>query len=81
MLDSDVSDEALVLVLEQEQDGVLKIIAYASQAHAALTSLFRTSEPVGQQARYLDLWGEYDMEIVRRPGASHQNSDALSCRP
>ena len=119
VLDSDASDEALGLVHQQKQDGVLKVIAYASRAsqpaesniwttpkeimaviyglkhflqfllgrrfvcrtdHAALTSLFRTPEPVGQQARYLDL-SEYDMEIVHRPVASHQNSDALSRRP
>ena len=49
--------------------------------HAALTSLFRTPEPVVQQARYLDLLGEYDMEAVHQPGASHQNNDALSCHP
>ena len=49
--------------------------------HAALTSLFRIPEPVEQQARYLALLGEYDMEIVHRPGASHQNGDALSRRP
>ena len=34
--------------------------------HATLTSLFRTPEPLGQQARYLNLSGEYDMEIVHR---------------
>ena len=120
VLNSDASDDALGLVLQQEQDGMLKVIAYASRAlqpaersycmtrkellaiiyglkhfrqfflrrrfvcrtdHMALTSLFRTPEPVGQQARYLDLLGEYNMEIVHRPGASHQNSDALSRRP
>ena len=36
---------------------------------------------MGQQARYLDLLEEYDMESVHRPGVSHQNSDALSRRP
>ena len=49
--------------------------------HAALSSLFRTPEPDGQQARYLAPLGEYDMEIVNRSGASHKNSDALSHRP
>ena len=47
----------------------------------ALTSLFRTPKSVGQQARYLDLLGEYVMEIVHQPGVSYQNSDALSRRP
>ena len=32
VLDSDASDEALDLVLQQEQDGMLKAIAYASRA-------------------------------------------------
>ena len=32
VLDSDASDEALGLVLQQEQDGVLIVIAYASRA-------------------------------------------------
>ena len=32
VLDSDASDEALGLVLQQEQEGMLKVIAYASQA-------------------------------------------------
>ena len=31
VLDSDASDEALGLVLQQEQDGLLKVIAYASR--------------------------------------------------
>ena len=120
MLDSDASDETLGLVLRQEEDGVLKVIAYVSRAgqptersycttrkellavfyglkhfrqfllgrrfvcctdQAALTSMFQTPEPVTQQARYVDLLGEYDMENAQRPGASHQNSDDLSRRP
>ena len=32
MLDSDACDEALGLVLQQEQDGMLKVIAYTSRA-------------------------------------------------
>ena len=122
ILDSDASDEALGAVLQQEQDGVVKVIAYASHVlqpaekrycttrkkllgiiyglkqfrhyllagshpfvlrtdHAALTSLFRTPEPVGQQARYLDLLSEFNFTIVHRPGSQHRNSDALSRRP
>ena len=49
--------------------------------HAALTYLRRTPEPVGQSARYLDKLAEYDFELVHRPGAQHQNADALSRRP
>jgi len=40
-----------------------------------------TSEPVGQQGRWLDLFGEYDITIQHRPGRVHGNSDALSRRP
>ena len=120
MLDSDASNEALGLVLQQEQDSMLKVIPYESRAlqpaersycttpkkllaviyglkhfrqfllrrrfvcrndHVTMTSLFRTPEPVGQQARNLDLFGEYDMKILHQPGASHQNSDVLSRHP
>ena len=40
-----------------------------------------TPEPVGQQGRWLDFFGEYDITIQRRPGRVHGNSDALSRRP
>jgi len=41
----------------------------------------KTPEPVGQQGRWLDLLGEYDITIQHRPGQVHGNSDALSQRP
>jgi len=46
--------------------------------HAALTYLMKMLEPVGQQGRWLDLLGEYDITIKHRPGRVHGNSDALS---
>jgi hypothetical protein len=46
--------------------------------HAALTHLRRTPEPIGQQARWLDLLSEFKFEIKHRVGAAHGNSDALS---
>ena len=49
--------------------------------HAALAYLMSTPEPVSQQGRWLDLYGEYDITIQHRPGQVHGNSDALSCRP
>ena len=49
--------------------------------HAALTSLMKSAEPVGQQARWLDLLAEFDFKIVHRPGTQQQNADALSRRP
>ena len=36
---------------------------------------------MGQSARYLDKLAEYDFELQHRPGAQHQNADALSRRP
>ena len=49
--------------------------------HAALTSLMKTPDVVGQQARYLDFISQFDFEIVHRPGTSHGNCDSLSRRP
>jgi hypothetical protein len=49
--------------------------------HAALKWLRNMPEPVGQQARWLELLEEYDFEIEHRPGKKHANADALSRRP
>jgi len=49
--------------------------------HAALAYLMKTPEPVGQQGRWLDLLGEYDITTQHRPGRVRGNSDALSSRP
>ena len=48
--------------------------------HAALTYLLKTPEPVGQQARWLDLLGEYNFTIQHRSGDQNRNADALSRR-
>jgi len=120
-LDTDASDQALGAVLQQEQDGAIRVIGYASRAisdaernycttreellavifglkqysqfllvrecfvirtdHAALTQLKRTPEPLGQQARWLDLLAEYNFRIQHRAGTAHRNCDALSRRP
>jgi len=52
-----------------------KIIVWTD--HAALAFLMKTPEPVGQQGCWLDLLGEYDINIQHRPGGVHGNSDAL----
>jgi len=49
--------------------------------HAALSFLMNTPEPIGQQGRWLDFFGEYDITIQHQPGHAHGNSDALSRRP
>jgi len=49
--------------------------------HATLAYLMSMPEPVGQQGRWLDLFGEYNINIQHRPGWVHGNSDALSRRP
>jgi len=48
--------------------------------HAALQWLKRTSEPIGQQARWLEILEEYNYSVVHRPGSQHGNADALSRR-
>ena len=49
--------------------------------HSALTWLKHTPEPVGQQARWLEIMEEFCFTIEHRPGVRHANADALSRRP
>ena len=49
--------------------------------HAPLTWLRKTPDPIGQQARWLEQLEEFDFEVMHRPGAKHNNADALSRRP
>jgi len=46
--------------------------------HAALQWLKRTPEPIGQQARWLEILEEFDFEIQHRAGSKHCNADSLS---
>jgi transposase InsO family protein len=50
--------------------------------HAALQWLRRTPEPVGQQARWLEIMEEFQPFVIQhRPGLRHTNADALSRIP
>jgi len=49
--------------------------------HAALSWLKRTPELIGQNARWLELLGEFDFDVQHRPGTRHGNADAMSRHP
>ena len=49
--------------------------------HAPLTWLRHTPDPIGQQARWLEIMEEYDFQVEHRPGVKHGNADAISRRP
>ena len=49
--------------------------------HSALQWLARLKDPEGQLARWLARLGQYNYQVVHRPGARHTNADALSRRP
>ena len=49
--------------------------------HAALTWLRKTPDPIGQQARWLEVLEEFNFTVEHRPGKQHANADALSRRP
>lgn len=49
--------------------------------HAALSWLKKTPEPIGQNARWLEVLGEYDYHVGVRRGKSHGNADAMSRHP
>jgi len=48
--------------------------------HSALIWLRRTPDPIGQQARWLEVLEEFQFSIEHRPGSRHGNADAMSRR-
>ncbi|KRX56699.1 Retrovirus-related Pol polyprotein from transposon 17.6, partial [Trichinella sp. T9] len=46
--------------------------------HGILSWLRNFKEPEGHVARWLQQLGEFDFEVIYRPGRKHQNADALS---
>ena len=75
--------EQLVIVygLKQFRPYILGHKTVIRSDHAALSYLKKTKEPVGQQARWLDLIEQFDLEIQYRRGAWHANADSMSRRP
>ena len=71
----------IIFALKQFRHYLLSSPFLLRTDHAALTSLMRSPEPVGQQARWLDLLAEYSFRIEHRAGRLHSNSDSLSRRP
>ena len=49
--------------------------------HSALRWLRSTPEPIGQQARWLEVLEEFNYQVEHRPGRKHNNADALSRMP
>ncbi|XP_036001790.1 uncharacterized protein LOC118565513 [Fundulus heteroclitus] len=49
--------------------------------HSSLRWLTKMKEPEGQLARWFERLGEYNFEIIHRPGHLHTNADSLSRRP
>jgi RNase H-like domain found in reverse transcriptase/Reverse transcriptase (RNA-dependent DNA polymerase)/Integrase core domain/Integrase zinc binding domain/Zinc knuckle len=49
--------------------------------HSALGWLRRTPQPIGQQARWLEVLEEFHYTIEHRAGRLHGNADALSRKP
>ena len=57
---------AIAYGLKQFRHYLLLVRFMLRTDHAALASLLRAPEPVGQQSRWLDLLSEYNFEIIHR---------------
>ena len=72
---------AVVFYMKQMRQYLLGRPFLVRTDHAALQWLRKTPEPIGQQSRWLEVLEEFDFKIEHRPGAKHNNADALSRRP
>ena len=72
---------AVVYGLKQYKHYVLGRPLRIRSDHSALMWLKRTSEPVAQQARWLEFIEQFQYTIEHRPGHRHGNADSLSRRP
>ena len=72
---------AIVVFVKQFRHYILGRRFLIRTDHAALQWLRKVSEPIGQQARWLELLEEYDYDIIRRAGNRHGNADVMSRRP
>jgi hypothetical protein len=72
---------AVVFGLKQYKHYVLGRPLRIRTDHSALQWLRRTTEPVAQQARWLEFIEQFQYSIEHRPGHRHGNADALSRIP
>ena len=72
--------QAVVEAMRQFRPYVLGHHFRVRANHAASCWFQRAPNLVGQQARWLDLPSEFDMEVEYRPGYKYGNADALSYR-
>ena len=51
--------------------------------HQAVVRLFKLREPKGRIARWIEILSQFNFTVEYRPGAKHQNADAMSriCYP
>lgn len=94
VLDCDVSDFEIGAVLSYNvtRKELLALITFVKKFkqyllgrpftirtdHAALQWLKRTPEPIGQQARWLEILEKFDYEVQHRSGAKHCNAETVS---
>ena len=71
---------AVIEALKQFRPYILGRRFRVRSDHAALRYVYWAPNLIGQQARWLDLLGEYNFQIEYRAGSKHQNADALSRR-